>query len=1041
MARRFLTGYITVKARPRQDHSISFRAWRDGDTDVDKCRAQCGLAACPNSNTCPCLCLNLSLYKELPAEEFSDTWATTMVVSSPVTAKSQPPATADRGGNMSTDCLTGQPDRNANVDLGPTICNKERNQNMTGLDLSLRNSKSLADLLDPPPSAASVSNFELNNSDWDSNSSLTLSASALSTGPAEDDVLPPLGSLHLTIPFTRYSQDFSMAIKQVFCWVASIKWVQSAVMQLNKIYDPSSPERRLEDEKMQHIGSRAKREPISFYRSLLSVVYAVALTNESKRTEPHYDEEEEEEEEILGSDDDEQEDPRDYCKGGYHPVKIGDLLNSRYHIVRKLGWGHFSTVWLSWDIQSKRFVALKVVKSAQHYTETAIDEIKLLKCVREADEADPHREKAVQLLDDFKISGVNGTHVCMVFEVLGNNLLKLIIRSNYQGIPLHNVKLIIKQVLEGLDYLHTKCKIIHTDIKPENILMCVDDVHIRKLAADAIEFQRMGLKLPGSAVSTAPKEKPQDFSKMSKNKKKKMKKKQKKQEQLIQIQLQQLEELDREKGSDKATVRKLNEGSDHIETSPSLNSLQRMDTENALPSQDVRTNGSGGAGDHPTKLVNGQHSENASSNEKNKDKPCSEQIQEGQENKVNDIKKGLESTALANSTNNAIQNDEEEEEEQDNDSSNLNKSSGSESHAAGIARLNVTGENSHVVETNNATAEGSADSSLPQSSTNLTSNAVVPPSEPLCNGHSQQETHTRHPTDGVTKNLASTGKQESGSPEDPASPGFQLEAEQVSTPPAGNGAQANAEQCWENSTRLVNSVSLDLESCDGEVEDMQTDGVSEEVVSSTRKPDPVHEICDVFPVKIADLGNACWTYHQFTEDIQTRQYRCLEVLIGAGYDTPADIWSTACMAFELATGDYLFEPHSGEDYTRDEDHLAHIIELVGPIPRHIALCGKYSREFFNRRGELRHISKLKPWGLVDVLTEKYEWSEKDARDFSDFLLPMLAFDPSERATAAECLKHPWLVGMGYSNEGFARRRLVFDSTELSENVHEIPICT
>lgn len=56
-------------------------------------------------------------------------------------------------------------------------------------------------------------------------------------------------------------------------------------------------------------------------------------------------------------------------------------------------------------------------------------------------------------------------------------------------------------------------------------------------------------------------------------------------------------------------------------------------------------------------------------------------------------------------------------------------------------------------------------------------------------------------------------------------------------------------------------------------------------------------------------------------------------------------------AFELATGDYLFEPHSGEDYTRDEDHLAHIIELIGPIPRHIALGGKYSREFFNRRGK------------------------------------------------------------------------------------------
>jgi len=66
--------------------------------------------------------------------------------------------------------------------------------------------------------------------------------------------------------------------------------------------------------------------------------------------------------------------------------------------------------------------------------------------VRDADALDPRREKTVQLLDDFKITGVNGTHVCMVFEVLGNNLLKLIIRSNYQGIPIANVKAIIRQV-------------------------------------------------------------------------------------------------------------------------------------------------------------------------------------------------------------------------------------------------------------------------------------------------------------------------------------------------------------------------------------------------------------------------------------------------------------------------------------------------------------------------------------------------------------------------------------------------------------------
>jgi hypothetical protein len=265
----------------------------------------------------------------------------------------------------------------------------------------------------------------------------------------------------------------------------------------------------------------------------------------SSETRPPEDDEEEEEE-ILGSDDDEQEDPKDYVKGGYHPVKIGDLFHNRYHVVRKLGWGHFSTVWLCWDLNDKKFVALKVVKSAAHYTETALDEIKLLKCVRESDEADPYRDKCVQLLDDFKISGVNGTHVCMVFEVLGHNLLKYIIRSNYQGIPLYNVKLIMKQVFEGLHYLHTKCKIIHTDIKPENVLICVDEAHIRKIAADATYFHKMGMKLPGSAVSTAPKElREVDLNaKMSKSKKKKLKKRAKRNQALMEETMQHIEEQD-----------------------------------------------------------------------------------------------------------------------------------------------------------------------------------------------------------------------------------------------------------------------------------------------------------------------------------------------------------------------------------------------------------------------------------------------------------------------------------------------------------------
>jgi serine/threonine-protein kinase SRPK3 len=71
-------------------------------------------------------------------------------------------------------------------------------------------------------------------------------------------------------------------------------------------------------------------------------------------------------------------------------------------------------------------------------------------------------------------------------------------------------------------------------------------------------------------------------------------------------------------------------------------------------------------------------------------------------------------------------------------------------------------------------------------------------------------------------------------------------------------------------------------------------------------------------VKIADLGNSCWTHKHFTMDIQTRQYRSPEVILGAKYDTSTDIWSLGCIVFELLTGDFLFDPKSGAKYSKDD---------------------------------------------------------------------------------------------------------------------------
>ena len=75
------------------------------------------------------------------------------------------------------------------------------------------------------------------------------------------------------------------------------------------------------------------------------------------------------------------------------------------------------------------------------------------------------------IANSFVHFGPNGKHFVMVFEILGVNLLEIIKRYNYRGIPLPLVRIIARQVLIGLDYLHRICNIIHTDLKPENVLL------------------------------------------------------------------------------------------------------------------------------------------------------------------------------------------------------------------------------------------------------------------------------------------------------------------------------------------------------------------------------------------------------------------------------------------------------------------------------------------------------------------------------------------------------------------------------------------
>ena len=176
-------------------------------------------------------------------------------------------------------------------------------------------------------------------------------------------------------------------------------------------------------------------------------------------------------------------------------------------------------------------------------------------------------------------------------------------------------------------------------------------------------------------------------------------------------------------------------------------------------------------------------------------------------------------------------------------------------------------------------------------------------------------------------------------------------------------------------------------------------------------------------VKLVDLGTAFYVAHQQAHDIQTREYRCPEAIVGAWpYAHSADVWSLGCLVFELLTGETLFDPQSpqpGEAYTKDESHLAQVIELLGTLPPPLVARGRRAAQggWFGPEGpapgdgpQLRRIQppESHDGALEAVLVENFGLDADEGAGAAAFLKRLLMVEPSDRLTAREALQEPWL---------------------------------
>ena len=516
----------------------------------------------------------------------------------------------------------------------------------------------------------------------------------------------------------------------------------------------------------------------------------------------------------------------------YQPVQIGQVLLDRYIIKQNLDQDYFSSYWLALDIKYGNYVAIKIQGSNTGNIDESYNKIDILqeigkhnfdedwiKSLKKYHSDNPlilteletiEHSQILQLLNAFIFNVKNEEYLCMVFEIMGVNLLELINRYNFKGIPLPYVRIIVKQILIGLDFLHRICNIIHTDLKPENILVCLNKDEL-------ITIEETG----HFEVQESANRKKKFNNKFPKN--------------------YYLDSNLKQKGSANKN-----------------NSFEMMDIDS----------------DNESSLIN--------DGDDNDDKY-----------NINDL----------------------------------------------IERPRVSSLPKLKLEIGNENDKNEFDFDLMSYIYDL--HSYIKNKKRIIHDEKYRKKIIRK------NKLLSSAKTEKAKKE----------------------------------------IYIKL---------------NKEFNSSIKEIDP-----DI-NIKICGFEYACRFNYRNNKINQTRQYRAPEVILGINYNETIDIWSLACIVFELATGDYLFDPHNGPNYSKNDEHLAKIIQIAGKMPKMFVSRGLYSNKYFNKFGKLKRIKKIEKINLNDILINNYKFKENEAKALTDFIMPMLEYYPEKRVSARQMLRHPWL---------------------------------
>jgi len=384
----------------------------------------------------------------------------------------------------------------------------------------------------------------------------------------------------------------------------------------------------------------------------------------------------------------------------------------------------------------------------------------------------------------------------MVFEVLGENLLGLIKRYQHRGVPQPIVKQIAKQVLLGLDYLHNECRIIHTDLKPENVLICIEDVE----SVVQAELASCPAAVPTKLVGVPP-------------------------------------------------------------------------SQGRLGNQTPRKDSILIVGSQPLPSPSSSYGTS----------PMLDKIGFGM-SKIS----GAGGAAKGGSAGNATAGP---------GPSSQQRSSTADALGEGVNNVNLSEADRFTWEKTKATGPAPSGPSL------LSQQLHQAPGSPSSGPTSSTSTNT--PAHTVIETPATTPESTATHPRDDLKISTSVMSTDSQSPPHPNKRPVTSQNGPGSDRDSPSSTKYNnLQDDKPHQPHESTDGPNTGEPAAPVAGDP-NTLPPPFPydpvsleritVKIADLGNACWVDHHFTNDIQTRQYRCPEIILGTRWNQSVDVWSAACL--------------------------------------------------------------------------------------------------------------------------------------------------